>query len=220
MAKRLPPSLAPDLAVVNCTELDLLVEMPAEAAGSVATKLGIALPQALKADYVENYSRGRVPHQAYGWFVAGRGRKAAHTLHLVYDLAPAPFPGARGVRDLFQALGELDLRSEVRCEARFRYPDDAWSSIVALPWKLLQEGVLPFDEFRGFRAVKLQGDELLYTIIVDRPTNSAIAHFLSFSNVARLDSETPGALLEQATRISRRLVLPKQQDDNQMTEDP
>jgi hypothetical protein len=68
---------------------------------------------------------------------------------------------------------------------------------------------LPFDELRGFRAVKRGNGDLLYSLIIDRPTNRDISHSITFSFSMRLDKNLPLTVLERARDISRLFVLPK-----------
>lgn len=207
MTKRLPVDMAPDLASVDAVSLSVMVGVPQAAVTSLLQSLDSDPARAAEIDYVGNYSRARKRHQAYAHFLPRRGRAVGRHIHLLYDLEPVKFEEeTRNIADLFDAVTRLDVETEARCEAEFRYPDDHWSSAVKLPWRPLEMEVLPFDEFRGFRAVKLRNGDVLYSIIVDRAANSDIAQSLTFSYPARLDGHLPLAVLRRAVEISRLFV--------------
>lgn len=210
MARRLPRGIALDLAAVHATGLSLAVELSEVDSGSLLQHLGLDVTSASKTQFVSNYSREGRKHQAWAYLSSRRGKGPPRAIRLSYDLQPVEFgEQTRSIAELLQGLTELDVRAEADCFAAFEYSDDDWSSIVSLPWQPLRMEALPFDEFRGFRAIKTLEGEVLYNIIVDRATNREISHSLTFSYPARLDGRLPLSVLERAAEISRLFVLPK-----------
>jgi hypothetical protein len=210
MPKRLQSGVGPDLAGVHATRLSLIIALPDTAGNVLPQSLNVDANRAAQTGFVSNYVRGRKKHQAYAHFIPSRGKGFPRRLHVLYDLEPVEFEGeTRTIPDLFAALTALDAHSDAVCSADFEYRDTQWSSLLKLPWRPLEMERLPFDEFRGFRAVKLRNGDVLYSIVVDRPTSEEIAHSLRFSYPARLDGHLPATLLERAVEISRLFVSSK-----------
>ena len=213
MAKRLPTGITPDLAGVHATRLSFEIELSNAAVSQLLQRLGVEKADVSGTTFVSDYSKRRKKHQAYavlGAEHAERVRGFPRAILVLYDLAPVAFgPDTRPVVELLSALTELDLEAEVECTAGFEYSGADWASVVALPWQPLQMPGLPFDEFRGFRAVKKRNGDVLYHVIVDRPTNEEVSHAVSFSYPAKLDMNLPVTLLQRAVDISKLFVMPR-----------
>jgi hypothetical protein len=68
--------------------------------------------------------------------------------------------------------------------------------------RLLEYSDLPFDEFRGFRALKIEEGKTAYSIIIDRPENKAISHVVQSSHSSRIHTHLADTILAQGARIS------------------
>jgi hypothetical protein len=206
MAKRPPTGITPDLAGVRATSLSLTIELSDAALRQLLRRLGLERDDVAQTLFVTDYSKQRKKHEAYAYLKIHDPR----AIYVLYDLVPVDVgPNAKPVVELFSALTKLNLQVEVECVANFEYSETAWASLVTLPWQPVQMPGLPFDEFRGFRAVKKRNGDVLYHVIVDCPANKEISHSISFSYPAKLDMNLPINLLNRAVEVSRLFVMPK-----------
>jgi hypothetical protein len=72
--------------------------------------------------------------------------------------------------------------------------------------RLFEYDDLPFDEFRGFRAVKVENGRAAYSIIVDRPESKDVSHVVLFSHSAAVSDQLGDLILGQGARISSLFV--------------
>jgi len=132
---------------------------------------------------------------------------------ITYSLAPAlhfKHEEARPVTELLELLAKERTETTFRCTLVLRYPSRAWNSPVKLPLHLIDLPSLPFDEIRGFRAVKFaNGRKTRYSIIVDRPENRDFHHSVNFSFTARFDSSIIDVLLKEGVSVSRQFIRPR-----------
>ena len=72
---------------------------------------------------------------------------------------------------------------------------------------LLDLPSMPFDEIRGFRAVKFAGGKKTrYSIIVDRPENKDFHQSITFTLTARLTPSLIDSVLAEGISISQQFV--------------
>jgi hypothetical protein len=80
-------------------------------------------------------------------------------------------------------------------------------NIIELPIQFKDSSY--FDEIRGVRVTKLEKDEQLYTVIIDRPDNKAISHSVRFNYKTKLKSDVLNLVFEYGKNISERFVYGK-----------
>ena len=151
-----------------------------------------------------SYTAGRASHLASAAVVSIKGKATALHVHFEFSrrrLLP-PNVELRPLSDLLSLISEQESESKFDCTVALEYPDKGWGSLVSLPMRLLEYRDLPFDEFRGFRAVKIQEGKTAYSIIIDRPDNKAISHAVQFSNSGRIEASLADTILAQGVRIS------------------
>lgn len=116
---------------------------------------------------------------------------------------------AKPVRYLFDLIAKDRIETTLRCSLFFHYPSASWDSSIILPLMPFDIPSMPFDEIRGFRAVKLADDrKTKYSIVVDRPESKDYHHAVTFSFVASFDHEVVASLLKEGISISRQFVRP------------
>lgn len=110
---------------------------------------------------------------------------------------------------LFDCLNEIDKETILDVKAFFSYSDEKYTTISSLHLPIKVDKNDTFDEIRGVRFTKTQDDKVIYSIVVDRPTNKNIFTNLFFQYVGRLDKELSKNIIKYSTEISRRFVNEK-----------
>ena len=165
-------------------------------------------------------------YKDFPWLFLNR-YTASHKLHTAWEIVTSPerrvnrlgvefrvWTGrriraefeAKPVADLVRALSEWEMEATFDCSVNLLYPEEGWISRISLPMRLFEYTDLPFDEFRGFRAVKTENGRTAYSIIVDRPENKALAHVVQFSHSAAIDDRLADVILTQGAYISSLFV--------------
>ena len=118
---------------------------------------------------------------------------------------------AKSVADLVRALSQWELEATFDCSVALLYPEKGWTSRVSLPVRLFEHLELPFDEYRGVRAVKVEDGRTAYSIIIDRPENKDLSHVVLFSHSATIDDQLGDVILGQGAQISSLFVFPDEE---------
>jgi hypothetical protein len=118
---------------------------------------------------------------------------------------------AKPVSHFFDLLAKQPVETTLRCALSLSYPSRRWASSVRLPMSLFDVPAMPFDEIRGFRAVKFaNATKTRYSIIVDRPENRDYYQSINFSFTASLTSPLIDTLLRDGVSISLQFVRPRE----------
>lgn len=170
-------------------------------------------------------------YKDFPWLFLNRYR-ASHRLHTALAIVTGPERGgnrvgvefrfwtgirirgefeAKPVADLVRALSEWELEATFDCSVRLLYPEKGWISCISLPMRLFQYTELPFDEFRGFRAAKVEDGRTVYSIIIDRPENKGLSHVVLFSHSAAISDRLGDVILGQGAHISSLFVRPDEE---------
>lgn len=110
------------------------------------------------------------------------------------------------VIELVSVLSEWKTEAIFDCTVNLLYPEKGWTSRISLPMRLFEYVDLPFDEFRGFRAVKVEDGRTAYSVIVDRPENKTLSHVVLFSHSAPINDRLGDDILVQGANISSLFV--------------
>lgn len=165
-------------------------------------------------------------YKDFPWFFLNRYR-ASHKLHTTWAIVTGPDRAgnrlrldfrfwvgvrirgefeAKPVADLVRALSEWEMETTFDCSVSLLYPEEEWVSRISLPMRLFQYTELPFDEFRGLRAAKVEDGRTVYSIIIDRPENKALSHVVVFSHSAAISDRLGDVILAQGAHISSLFV--------------
>src|SRR3990172_8225976 len=97
------------------------------------------------------------------------------------------------------------------CDILFEHELSAVRTLLPLPWKVLDYEGAPIDELRGFRAVKLAGEEeIRFSAIVDMSGKDKLLTSVSFDEVGILDDNFVKAAFARGVEYAGRLVRPKE----------
>lgn len=154
--------------------------------------------------FADSYSLRKARHFASAVVTAPKGKTKAIHVHFEFSRQPV-LPAdlqAKPLSDLVGLASERALEGAFDCTVTLEYPEKGWRSLVSLPMRLLEYRDLPFDEFRGFRAVKVQEGKTAYSVIIDRAENKAILHLVQFSYSGPVDSKLGDTILKEGARIS------------------
>lgn len=154
------------------------------------------------------YSKSKIRHTVYAIVTGLLEPDEPQDLLLEYQAASTrkPVKGLQPVSRLFAALRPISNDLTFRCFATFRYSWTTYASVLALPMQIAESKGLPFDEIRGFRLARVRADKVVYSAILDRPTNEDTTHMISFTYSGRFTPQVPAEILTRATEISLRFV--------------
>lgn len=157
--------------------------------------------------FLTHYRRGMADHEAYAVvdrleaggdeFLIYMNYSLEVSLRRTKDVAP--------VARLLELLAQLGEQS-FRCSVEFNYPADEFKSAIGLPMILERSQLLPFTEIRGVRVFMRDGDDVLYSVIVDHPTDQGFVHTVAFDYVSGFSEHLPGNILARAVEISTKFV--------------
>lgn len=199
--------MRPNLARFHATSLDFCCDLelePAEFKGLTSAFPDDKNYRELPWIFANSYSVGRARHFASAVVMPAKGK--ATTLHVHFEFSRRrllpPNLEPRPLSDYLSLVSEQESESKFDCTVTLEYPEKGWRSLVLLPMRLLEYSDLPFDEFRGFRALKIEEGKTAYSIIIDRPENKAISHVVQSSHSSRIHTHLADTILAQGARIS------------------
>jgi hypothetical protein len=162
--------------------------------------------------FADSYSVRRARHFASLVVTSVKGKAAALHVHFEFSrrrLLP-PNLELRPLSDFLSLIPEQESEGTFDCTVALQYPEKGWVSLVSLPIRLLEYSDLPFDEFRGFRAVKTEDGKTAYSIIIDSAETKAILHLVQFSYSGRVHSKLADVILKEGARISSLFIRPEE----------
>ena len=158
------------------------------------------------------YSRSRTQHLTIVRRAGGESAESDVTFSIQY-YAFGESPPAN-VGDVWQAIDLLyaavGTGLTIRLVAIFSLPAADHTSKMRLPLTPFGEGLLPFDEIRGYRAVRVVDDHVLWTAIIDWPKPDD-----DYSIAVTIEQEQVSAgdpthrLLDRCIDIRQSLMAPK-----------
>ena len=207
--------MRPNLARLHATSLAFWYTLRLEA--SQLQQLTSAFPddksyRALPWLFADSYSVRGARQFASLVVTSVKGKATALHVHFEFSrgrLLP-PDIKVRPLSDFLSLMSEQESEATFDCTVTLEYPEKGWVSVVALPMRLLEYGDLPFDEFRGFRAVKIEAGKTAYSVIIDRPENKGISHVVRFSHSGRTGAKLAETILREGTRISLLFIRPEE----------
>lgn len=164
------------------------------------------------AVFATSYIRSRTQHGIWSFVRELGSPSGPHEVSFNYWLKPDELPSSSlpDVLGLVQELEALSDEIEWACHAEFTYAHETFASRwLDLPMKVRQPDIVPFDEIRGYRLVRLSNGDIAYSVIVDRPASEDISHTVTFALLSRLTPALPEEILKQAASISSVLIKEK-----------
>lgn len=161
--------------------------------------------QAGRAIFGTSYRRSRTDHVAWGSVEGLSDESGPHKVIFSYSFAAeeVPSPLLPHILKLTQQLEGLPNEIEFACHAVLLYPHEIFASRwVALPGEISKRNIVPFDEIRGYRLTRVTDGDIVYSVLIDRPTNEDMLHSVTFSFLSRLTSALPGEIFKYAVSIS------------------
>jgi len=164
--------------------------------------------QAGMASFGTAYYKSKIRHTVYAIVTGLLEPDEPQDLLLEYQAASTrkPVKGLQRVSRLFAALRPISNDLTFLCFATFSYSWTTYTSVPTLPMKMRESEALPFDEIRGLRLVRLRDGKVVYSAILDRPTDEDVSQMISFTYQGRFTPQVPGEILTRATEISLRFV--------------
>lgn len=158
------------------------------------------------ATFGTRYSRREITHLVSGFM--GLLEDQGYYVGIKYDREATVRPprGVPPISQMFEVLSSVGGTHNFSCKARFRYPATEYQSIVGIPVRLEESKALPYNEIRGLRVVRREGEEILYDVSLDR-RNEDIYVETEFNYVGMFSTELPSSILSSASEISSAFVF-------------
>jgi hypothetical protein len=113
------------------------------------------------------------------------------------------------VQRAFELLDAFKDPFEFNVFAQFVYPKERFQSSVGIPIKFASLDESTFDEVRGFRLIKHQGDnKVKYGIIIDLPPGESLQHSLNYLHTGKIGEGTFQDALNCGVTISEKFIRP------------
>lgn len=211
MARTRLPVVSLDLAAVDADSFDISMDIEEGIATDLLMRLEMSVDDAKEqTPFIYHYTRSNRRHEASAHFYTGRKDSRARGCQLMFDLNPVSFPkGTRRLSQLLDVLLEQEVKVLAHCSAHFDYDLTKIRTLVPLPWRILDYENAPFDEIRGFRMVKLSGeDKVEFSAIINMAGQERIHTNLTFDHAGTFDQSFVNATFDRAVEIVSRLIRP------------
>ena len=158
------------------------------------------------ATFGTRYSRSKMAHLASG--VIRPLEDGGYLVGINYEREARIQPprGVPAISHMFEVLSSIGGTHNFSCTARFRYPAAEYQSIIGIPVRLEESKALPYNEIRGLRVVKREGEDILYDVLLDR-RNEYIHAETEFSYAGTFSAELPSSILLSAVEIGSAFVF-------------
>jgi len=201
--------MKPNLVAVNALQLKFYAELP------LASNLVSEIHKVSKPDqdgdsvFLDSYSTERHGHRVIAWVISPTENEVNYRISFVYGVERAGRPSKRAPKlgDLIDILSNLKQIVEFECEGifQFRRREDT-TSVVSLPLKISQSPIIPFDEIRGLRFVKLEGSKIQYSVILDLTPDGTLYQNVGFSHSDEFSKNLADSILNKAVDISKKFI--------------
>ena len=199
-----------DLPRANCASFPVYVDFP-----SGSEHLAIVDEVLADGVAVAGYSRSRTQHLTVVRRAGGESADSDVTFSIQYYAFVGSPPA--NVGDVWQAIDLLYAAAgtglTIRVVAIFSLPAADHTSKMRLPLTPFGDGLLPFDEIRGYRAVRVVDNDVLWSAVVDWPSpddDYGIAVTIEQEEVSAGDPTH--RLLDCCVDIRQSLMTPKGTD--------
>lgn len=158
----------------------------------------------------EDYKVGNKKHYSRGFIWQYTPRDNKYHIIIEYTLEKPiwedePLQKIPTLSDLLKCLSKLEKEIKIDVLSNYVYSGKKYqNAIINLPLKLEREEF--FNEIRGLRLTKTQDDNVLYSVIVDRPGNADIYCGVTFQYTGLFTTELPDNVFQHSAQIARRAI--------------
>lgn len=201
--------MKPDLVSVNVVDLSFYVGLPLN--DDLVNAIHEAAPPDEDGDsgFLDSYAVQRRGHRVIAWVISPAESKGDFRISFTYTLGKAErlLKKVPKVGQLIDILSNLKREVAFDCSVTFQFGKrEPASSVVVLPLRISRLATIPFDEVRGLRFVKLDGNKILYSVILDLTSEGVLRQNIVFSHSSNFSITLADNILRKATDISRKFV--------------
>ena len=202
--------MKPNLVAVNASRLNFYAELPLD------SNLVSEIHRVSKPDedgdsvFLDSYSTERHGHRVIAWVISPIENENKFRISFNYNVARFERLPKREPKlgDLIDILLDLKQIVEFECEGIFQFRRrEGTTSVVSLPLRISQSPVIPFDEIRGLRLVKLEGSKVQYSVILDLTPDGTLYQNIGFSHPAEFSRTLADSILNKAVDISKKFII-------------
>lgn len=161
------------------------------------------------SSFLDSYVQQRHGHGVIAWVISPAENKGDFRASFTY--APARYERRPKkepkVAQLIDILSNLKQEVAFDCSVTFQFSRrEHVSPVFILPIRTSCAKTLPFDEIRGMRFVKLEGNKILYSVILDLTSEGALHQNIGFSYPSNFSMTLTDNILHKAIDISRKFI--------------
>jgi len=202
--------MKPNLVAVKASRLSFYAELPLD--GNLVNEVRRVSKPDKDGDsvFLDSYSTERHGHRVIAWVMSPAENEVNYRISFVYSVEKAGRLSKRAPKlgDLINILSNLKQTVEFQCEGFFQFQRrEGTPSIVSLPLRISQSPVMPFDEIRGLRLVKLEGSKVQYSVILDLTSDGTLYQNVGFSHSDEFSKTLADSILNKAADISKRFII-------------
>lgn len=202
--------MKPNLVAVKASRLSFYAELPLD--GNLVNEVRRVSKPDEDGDsvFLDSYSTERHGHRVIAWVMSPAENEVNYRISFVYSVEKAGRLSKRAPKlgDLINILSNLKQTVEFQCEGFFQFQRrEGTTSVVSLPLRISQSPVMPFDEIRGLRLVKLEGSKVQYSVILDLTSDGTLYQNVGFSHSDEFSKTLADSILNKAADISKRFII-------------
>lgn len=201
--------MKPDLVSVNAVALNFSTKLHLN--DDVVNAIHKVSPPDEDGDssFLDSYALRRHGHGVVAWVISPA--EDTEDFRISFNYAPTKYKQlpkkVSKVAQLIDILLNLKQKVAFDCSATFQFSRrEHISPVVILPIRISRTKTLPFDEVRGLRFVKLEGNKILYSVILDLTPEGALHQNIGFSYPSNFSMTLADNILHEATDISRKFT--------------
>jgi len=202
--------MKPNLVAVKASRLSFYAELPLD--GNLVNEVRRVSKPDEDGDsvFLDSYSTERHGHRVIAWVMSPAENEVNYRISFVYSVEKAGRLSKRAPKlgDLINILSNLKQTVEFQCEGFFQFQRrEGTTSVVSLPLRISQSPVMPFDEIRGLRLVKLEGSKVQYSVILDLTSDGTLYQNVGFSHSDEFSKTLADSILNKAADISKKFII-------------
>ncbi len=204
--------MKPNLVAVNASRLSFYADLPLD------NNLVNEVRRVSKPDedgdsaFLDSYSAERHGHRVIAWVISPAEKENNFRISFSYSVGRFERLPKREPKlgDLIDILSNLKQVVEFQCEGIFQFRRrEGTTSVVSLPLRISQSPVMPFDEIRGLRLVKLEGSKVQYSVILDLTPDGTLYQNVAFLHSDEFSRTLADSILNKAVDISKKFIIGK-----------
>lgn len=116
------------------------------------------------------------------------------------------------IEQLIDILSSIKEKVDLDCRVALEFGKRLKPKpLITLPMKYMDFPDMPFDRIQGLHLVKLDDKETKYEVILEAPVEGIIMENVFFKYTSEVNKSLAGKILGEATTISHRFVVLKEQ---------